>query len=88
MAKPSMLCLTATLFIFLIISQSSSARLLKDSSHPCKMGQPTMSFDPMELAVAEPKRLRSRYGPLFLSMLPKGSVPPSGPSKGTNNMNN
>ncbi|PNX57536.1 hypothetical protein L195_g058744, partial [Trifolium pratense] len=28
------------------------------------------------------------YGPLILNMLPKGKVPPSGPSKGTNNLNN
>ncbi|KAL6980821.1 hypothetical protein U1Q18_022460 [Sarracenia purpurea var. burkii] len=34
------------------------------------------------------KTLGGRYGPLFLSMLPKGSVTPSGPSKGTDNVNN
>ncbi|KAJ1384721.1 hypothetical protein SESBI_42283 [Sesbania bispinosa] len=29
-----------------------------------------------------------KYGPMILNMLPKGKVPPSGPSKGTNNLNN
>lgn len=29
-----------------------------------------------------------KYGSLVLNMLPKGPVPPSGPSKGTNNLNN
>ncbi|TKY73934.1 hypothetical protein E2542_SST02693 [Spatholobus suberectus] len=29
-----------------------------------------------------------KYGPLILNMLPKGPVPPSGPSKGTNSINN
>ncbi|KAI3427818.1 uncharacterized protein J3R85_009044 [Psidium guajava] len=32
---------------------------------------------------------RSRtFGPMFLNFLPKGSLPPSGPSKGTNSLNN
>lgn len=35
------------------------------------------------------KRLAGKYGPLVLNMLPKGGhIPPSGPSKGTNNVNN
>ncbi|RDX93549.1 hypothetical protein CR513_24175, partial [Mucuna pruriens] len=29
-----------------------------------------------------------KYGPLVLNMLPKGPVPPSGPSKGINSINN
>ncbi|KAF8028222.1 hypothetical protein BT93_E0967 [Corymbia citriodora subsp. variegata] len=34
-------------------------------------------------------RGRSRtIGPLFLNFLPKGSAPPSGPSKGTNDLHN
>ncbi|KAK7410815.1 hypothetical protein VNO78_01950 [Psophocarpus tetragonolobus] len=31
---------------------------------------------------------RGKYGALILNMLPKGPVPPSAPSKGTNNLNN
>ncbi|CAJ1974559.1 unnamed protein product [Sphenostylis stenocarpa] len=31
---------------------------------------------------------RGKYAPLVLNMLPKGPVPPSGPSKGINNLNN
>ncbi|KAI6676065.1 hypothetical protein NL676_036861 [Syzygium grande] len=35
------------------------------------------------------RRGRSRtFGPLFLNFLPKGSTTPSGPSKGTNSLNN
>ncbi|KAF5726964.1 hypothetical protein HS088_TW22G00649 [Tripterygium wilfordii] len=33
-------------------------------------------------------RLHGRYGPLVLNMLPKGLPPPSGPSKGTNQVDN
>ncbi|KAM1020360.1 hypothetical protein ACFX13_042337 [Malus domestica] len=30
----------------------------------------------------------AKYGPLILNLLPKGTKPPSGPSKGTNDLNN
>ncbi|XP_022764426.1 uncharacterized protein LOC111309689 [Durio zibethinus] len=33
-------------------------------------------------------RLAGKYGPMILSMLPKGPVPSSGPSKGTNDVRN
>ncbi|XWS74489.1 hypothetical protein CRYUN_Cryun01aG0002500 [Craigia yunnanensis] len=33
-------------------------------------------------------RLAGKYGPMILSMLPKGPVPSSGPSKGTNDVKN
>lgn len=32
-------------------------------------------------------RLAGKYGPTLLNMLPKGSVPNSGPSKGSNDIN-
>ncbi|XWS65605.1 hypothetical protein CRYUN_Cryun05aG0128000 [Craigia yunnanensis] len=32
------------------------------------------------------QRLTGKYGPMILSMLPKGPVPSSGPSKGTNDV--
>lgn len=35
-----------------------------------------------------PRMVRGRYGALVLNVLPKGTTPPSGPSKGTNNLNN
>nr|KYP39433.1 hypothetical protein KK1_039268 [Cajanus cajan] len=40
------------------------------------------------LRVAGKKLGGAKYGPLVLNMLPKGPVPPSGPSKGTNDFNN
>ncbi|XP_058207360.1 uncharacterized protein LOC131320628 [Rhododendron vialii] len=62
----------------------------KDSSQqvfPCEMESDQNSGS--EFAPAARTRLGGRYGPLFLSMLPKGSsIPPSGPSKGTNDENN
>ncbi|KAJ6757765.1 hypothetical protein OIU74_026939 [Salix koriyanagi] len=33
-------------------------------------------------------RLAGKFGPMILNLLPKGTVPPSGPSKGTNSLNN
>ncbi|XVF81942.1 hypothetical protein PTKIN_Ptkin16aG0002800 [Pterospermum kingtungense] len=33
-------------------------------------------------------RLVGKYGPMILSMLPRGPVPSSGPSKGTNDIKN
>uniref|UniRef100_A0A5B7CB11 Uncharacterized protein n=1 Tax=Davidia involucrata TaxID=16924 RepID=A0A5B7CB11_DAVIN len=53
----------------------------KDSSLPCEMDSST--------EILAPKRLGGKYGlPLVLNMLPKGPAPPSGPSKGTNNIKN
>ncbi|KAH7854585.1 hypothetical protein Vadar_015624 [Vaccinium darrowii] len=112
MAKPSTLYhLTATILIFLIITQFSSARPLrafnpstelpenpalpggalpeKDSSEqvfPCEMESNQNSAT--EFSSAPKARLGGRYGPLFLAMLPKGSVPPSGPSRRINDDNN
>ncbi|XP_028778859.1 uncharacterized protein LOC114735338 [Neltuma alba] len=42
----------------------------------------------MRLRAVALRRRARKYGPLVLNMLPKGGVPPSGPSKGTNNVNN
>ncbi|KAI8564354.1 hypothetical protein RHMOL_Rhmol03G0174400 [Rhododendron molle] len=53
---------------------------------PCEMESDQNSG--REFASAARTRLGGRYGLLFLSMLPKGSIPPSGPSKGTNDENN
>ncbi|KAJ8763998.1 hypothetical protein K2173_004870 [Erythroxylum novogranatense] len=35
-----------------------------------------------------PSGISRRYGPMILNMLPKGAIPSSGPSKGTNSINN
>jgi hypothetical protein len=51
---------------------------------PCEMeesGKPKAGFP------ASP-RLAGKYGPMILTMLPKGSRPSSGPSKGTNSVHN
>ncbi|KAJ0100958.1 hypothetical protein Patl1_06733 [Pistacia atlantica] len=40
-----------------------------------------------EISVSTP-RISGKYQPLVLNILPKGTVPPSGPSKGTNDVNN
>ncbi|KAG5148394.1 hypothetical protein JHK82_015275 [Glycine max] len=40
------------------------------------------------LALPGTRLAGGKYGPMILNMLPKGPVPPSGPSKGTNNLNN
>ncbi|OMO89995.1 hypothetical protein COLO4_19449 [Corchorus olitorius] len=40
------------------------------------------------VVLRRPPRLAGKYGPMILSMLPKGPVPSSGPSKGTNDVKN
>lgn len=61
--------------------------LEKDGSQavfPCEMeesGKPKPAFP------ASP-RLAGKYGPMVLTMLPKGQLPSSGPSKGTNSVHN
>ncbi|GMP69625.1 hypothetical protein CsSME_00028817 [Camellia sinensis var. sinensis] len=98
MAKPNNLyhLTAATALIFLITCQSLSARPLnngpggsappeKESALPCDLDS-EVSFD---VGVPAHERVRGRYGPLVLTMLPKGTmVPPSGPSKQHNDDNN
>ncbi|CAL5363979.1 unnamed protein product [Camellia sinensis] len=90
MAKPNMLChLTTTILILLIISQSSSARPLT-ASYPDTLNLSLhrgaeSSSQPCESMESKNRVGGRRYGPLFLTMLPKGTtVPPSGPSGGIN----
>lgn len=69
------------LILFISIS-SSSARLLRDQSLSAAV--PELKLDnPADPAAA----LSREYGPLLLGFLPKGGIPPSGPSKGTNDFN-
>lgn len=64
--------------ILFISASSSSARLLRDQS---------LSAAVPELKLDIPAALSREYGPLLLGFLPKGRIPPSGPSKGTNDFN-
>ncbi|KAJ4978195.1 hypothetical protein NE237_008975 [Protea cynaroides] len=44
---------------------------------------------PVIREVAPPEKMVRKYGrPLVLNLLPKGTNPPSGPSKGTDSLNN
>ncbi|CAJ2641702.1 unnamed protein product [Trifolium pratense] len=91
--------LAATLLILLSLSSLSSARPLNDFSHlpaTSNLALPsdrTAMMPEKEGHVSGVLEIRgggkaAAYGPLILNMLPKGKVPPSGPSKGTNNLNN
>ncbi|XVF29910.1 hypothetical protein REPUB_Repub16aG0011200 [Reevesia pubescens] len=40
------------------------------------------------VGILRPPRLAGKYGPMILSMLPKGPVPSSGPGTGTNDVKN
>uniref|UniRef100_A0A5B7CCN9 Uncharacterized protein n=1 Tax=Davidia involucrata TaxID=16924 RepID=A0A5B7CCN9_DAVIN len=113
MAKQIKLChLTATIFFFLIICQSSTARPSNGfyPNKPLSLALPgdevsasTVPANPSEkkhvqpcemgyskkMGIPAPKRLGAKYGPLLLSVLPKGDpIPPSGPSKRINDINN
>ncbi|KAK9283934.1 hypothetical protein L1049_012191 [Liquidambar formosana] len=59
----------------------------KNSHHglPCDMG----SDKKVDLEAERSREgLMRKYGPLFLNMLPKGPLPPSGPSPGINGEKN
>ncbi|KAL2339465.1 hypothetical protein Fmac_007405 [Flemingia macrophylla] len=72
--------LVTVLLLFLLLTSSSA------TARPLNLALPSDTVAPPEeghLRVAGKK-----FGPLVLNMLPKGPVPPSGPSKGTNGLNN
>jgi hypothetical protein len=58
---------------------------------------PTMEKDskhvlPCHMEIGEGSNIRStrlagKFGPMILNVLPKGTIPPSGPSKGGNSLN-
>lgn len=60
--------------------------LEKDSERvlPCEMDESSKPKAPFPAA----PRLAGKYGPLLLTRLPKGPMPKSGPSKGTNSVHN
>ncbi|KAF7830873.1 hypothetical protein G2W53_013206 [Senna tora] len=83
------------LVVLLLTPSFSSARLLNDDFNtvlvlpgrvlPCHHHAEAAG----RIGASPAKRVvAGKYGPLVLNMLPKGTVPPSGPSKGTNNVNN
>lgn len=82
-------------FLFLLSSSPSSARLLNNIALPSQE-EPAGHVSPCDHMSVVAGKLPSpgmkvaggKYGALILNMLPKGTVPPSGPSKGTNNINN
>lgn len=94
--KKQNLHLAAALLILLsLISSSSSARPLNDFIQLAEASSITLPSEramPAEkeghISVVRGRGAAKSYGPLILNMLPKGKVPPSGPSKGTNNLNN
>ncbi|KAK9913847.1 hypothetical protein M0R45_037653 [Rubus argutus] len=83
------------LFLFLVVSSSTSGRLLNDnvSQNPSILVLPCHTHDGETGFRATPNpgfgaaAANRKYGPLVLNMLPKGTTTPSGPSKGTNSLN-
>ncbi|GKV02281.1 hypothetical protein SLEP1_g14738 [Rubroshorea leprosula] len=73
----------------MFMSQASCARLLGGTFEPgvepgmLSLALPQRTFR-APVAVPE-KKSELQYGPLLLNLLPKGKVPPSGPSKRINN---
>uniref|UniRef100_A0A6N2K7M1 RING-type E3 ubiquitin transferase n=2 Tax=Salix viminalis TaxID=40686 RepID=A0A6N2K7M1_SALVM len=78
------------LLLVMVMSQPSHARLLR-GSHPCNFDA-TQEGPDLALSggkdVSEGEEAVSKYRPLLLNLLPKGPLPPSGPSKRTNNVGN
>ncbi|WJX34517.1 hypothetical protein P8452_22624 [Trifolium repens] len=81
--------LLVSLLILLSLSSISSARPLNDFSHLATTSS-NLALPTDRTAMPEKEGHVSGvyYGPLILNMLPKGKITPSGPSKGTNNLNN
>lgn len=50
---------------------------------PCNLASPVST----KSSASSKAELEEKYKPLLLNLLPRGKVPPSGPSKGTNNHN-
>ncbi|KAK7282431.1 hypothetical protein RIF29_11186 [Crotalaria pallida] len=83
-------------FLFLISSSSSYARLLNIAlpregvvlKEKEEQAGHVLPCEHMVVDVARKRLSGGKYGRLILNMLPKGTVPPSGPSKGINNINN
>lgn len=85
-----------------VLTSSASARLLNDhltllpESPPQSLKQQVLPChtddNNIQASAAETPRFgaaaAAKYGPLLLNLLPKGTNPPSGPSKGTNDLNN
>ncbi|KAJ8771055.1 hypothetical protein K2173_023380 [Erythroxylum novogranatense] len=65
----------------IVLEASENPWELKDSGNH-------VSPSDMEPEKMSGSRISGKYGPMFLSMLPKGTIPPSGPSGGTNSLNN
>ncbi|KAL5075328.1 hypothetical protein RYX36_014312 [Vicia faba] len=87
--------LLLSLLILLISSSSSSARPLNDFSQLAATSNLELPSDRVVVMRPEKKGHVSVvacggkvHGPFILNMLPKGTVPPSAPSKRHNNINN
>ncbi|KAG1338134.1 hypothetical protein COCNU_04G004400 [Cocos nucifera] len=50
---------------------------------PCNLASPVST----KSSASSKAEIEEKYKPLLLNLLPRGKVPPSGPSKGTNNHN-
>lgn len=53
----------------------------------CKAPETNMKNSDKEISALS-QRISAKYRPLLLNILPKGTVPPSGPSKGKNDVKN
>ncbi|KAJ0047212.1 hypothetical protein Pint_06639 [Pistacia integerrima] len=67
-------------------NDANNGEVSKVPSHG-KAPETNMKNSEKGISVSTP-RISGKYQPLVLNILPKGTVPPSGPSKGTNDVNN
>lgn len=82
--KSKLYLVLTLLFLVLFSAHKCNARLLKEAKDDQII--PPMATNTMEVPVNKMK-LDSRFGPMVLNILARGRVPPSGPSRGTNELN-
>lgn len=83
--KSKLYLVLTLLFLVLFSAHQCNARLLKEAKDDQNQISPIAS-NTMEVPVTKMK-LDSRFGPMVLNILARGRVPPSGPSRGTNELN-
>ncbi|XP_027336991.1 uncharacterized protein LOC113850608 [Abrus precatorius] len=100
MAKPHPAAALLLLFLLLTSSFSyarpfnsfnlalPSDRVLPVEEYPAGHMSPSHRMEVADKIPLPGMRVGRKYGAMVLNMLPKGSVPPSGPSKGSNYIKN
>lgn len=73
------MCLALAVLLSL---QPSTARLLRPTGNDTGRGSADVGNTPQLVK----ESVVDKYAPLLLAMLPRGTVPPSGPSGGTNDV--